>query len=329
MIAKPIISIIIPVYNGSNYLGEAIRSALAQTSNKVEVIVVDDGSTDGGETEAVAKSFGNKIRYYKKKNGRVASALNYGISKMRGDWFAWLSHDDVFLPDKSEIEIKYINQYPTIKVFYGNTAVINAKGKEVSSNNPITPHKVTGGIWYFRSWMYGCSMLIHKDCFKKVGLFNVTNRTAQDVEMALALLSRYTFLHIPRIVSKRRDHDASDFHQLRELNISEGDEMMKNLIDTKGIEYFFPDLNNSKTPNQKFALAYNELAGRMIRGNPKFADYCYERSLDRLNTVFNPALLAKLTGAKNIKIMLNIYYFIRNSLRGLSRKAGHVLHFWI
>ena len=68
---NPKVSIVIPVYNGSNYLREAIESTLAQTYKNIEVIVVNDGSNDGGKTEAIAKSYGNKILYLYKKNEKI------------------------------------------------------------------------------------------------------------------------------------------------------------------------------------------------------------------------------------------------------------------
>src|SRR5688500_7147825 len=98
----PKVSIIIPVYNGANYLHEAIKSALAQTYQNLEVIVINDGSTDMGATEKIAQSFGDKIRYFHKENGGVASALNFGIQKMTGSYFSWLSHDDLY--EKTKIE---------------------------------------------------------------------------------------------------------------------------------------------------------------------------------------------------------------------------------
>lgn len=97
---KPLVSIIIPVYNGSNYLEESINSALAQTYRNIEVIVVNDGSTDGGATERIALSYGDRIRYFYKENGGVSTALNLGLEKMKGEWFSWLSHDDLYLPEK-------------------------------------------------------------------------------------------------------------------------------------------------------------------------------------------------------------------------------------
>src|SRR5690554_1481040 len=70
------VSIVIPVYNGANYLHEAINCALAQTYLNVEVVVVNDGSSDDGETERIALSYGDRIRYFTKENGGVATALN-------------------------------------------------------------------------------------------------------------------------------------------------------------------------------------------------------------------------------------------------------------
>ena len=107
---KPLVSIIIPVYNGSNYMREAIDSALAQTYENFEVIVVNDGSTDGGKTERIALSYGNRIRYYHKENGGVATAMNFGIHEMKGEYFSWLSHDDIFYPDKIKIQMEAIRE---------------------------------------------------------------------------------------------------------------------------------------------------------------------------------------------------------------------------
>ena len=93
MNSYPKISIIIPVYNGSNYLQEAIESCLQQTYKEYEIIVVNDGSNDSGKTRAIAQKYDKQIRYFEKENGGVSSALNFGISKMEGDFFAWLSQD--------------------------------------------------------------------------------------------------------------------------------------------------------------------------------------------------------------------------------------------
>ena len=103
---KPLVSIIIPVYNGGNYLSEAIDSALNQTYENIEIIVVNDGSQDDLKTEQIALSYGERITYVSKENGGSSSALNVGIRTMKGEYFSWLSHDDLYLPEKIEKQVE-------------------------------------------------------------------------------------------------------------------------------------------------------------------------------------------------------------------------------
>jgi|TARA_B100000315_G_scaffold257598_1_gene306921 hypothetical protein len=130
----PKVSIIIPVFNGSDYLSEAIDSALAQTYDNVDVIVVNDGSSDGGKTEDIAKSYGGKITYCYKDNGGVSSALNFGIANMKGDYFCWLSHDDLFLPQKIEKQVSFLHEY-NLKACYSKAYIIDSQGEITGENH--------------------------------------------------------------------------------------------------------------------------------------------------------------------------------------------------
>ena len=106
----PTVSVVIPVYNGSNYVGQAIESILAQTYQNREIIVVNDGSTDQGATRHVVLSYGNQVRYIEKENGGVSSALNCGIQAMQGEYFAWLSHDDLFCKEKLSNQMEFLHR---------------------------------------------------------------------------------------------------------------------------------------------------------------------------------------------------------------------------
>ena len=99
------VSIIIPVYNGKDYVEEAIDSALNQTYDNKEIIVVNDGSKDN--TEEICLRYKDKIKYYSKENGGVSTALNLAISKATGEYISWLSHDDLYYSNKIEEEIKF------------------------------------------------------------------------------------------------------------------------------------------------------------------------------------------------------------------------------
>ena len=131
----PKVSIVIPVFNGANYLTSAIESALEQTYEDKEIIVVDDGSVDDDATKEIAKSYGDKIRYYLKENGGTSSALNFGIKNMNGEYFSWLSHDDVYYPKKIEMQINsLINNVNPYSISGCSYEFINEESKTVVSN---------------------------------------------------------------------------------------------------------------------------------------------------------------------------------------------------
>lgn len=103
----PKVSVIIPTFNRAHYLGDAIDSVLQQTLADVEIIVVDDGSTD--DTERVVASFGAQVIYERTANGGVAHARNVGIRRARGTYFAFLDSDDLFYPYMLEVESRLLD----------------------------------------------------------------------------------------------------------------------------------------------------------------------------------------------------------------------------
>ena len=100
-----IISVIIAAYNAEKTIISTLESIDKQICDGVEVIIVNDGSPDDGATERVALSYGKKIRYIYQNNGGVSSALNTGIREMKGEYFSWLSHDDLYEPTKIEKQV--------------------------------------------------------------------------------------------------------------------------------------------------------------------------------------------------------------------------------
>lgn len=205
---NPNVSIVIPVYNGSNFLREAIDSALMQSYKNVEVIVVDDGSDDSGQTKAIAASYGDRIRYFFKENGGVASALNMGIREMRGEYFSWLSHDDIYYPNKIEVQINYLKDRKKEEVIlYSNYEFIDDKSrflrKKIIGN--INPEKFLVEL-LISSPVHGCTTLVPKKCFAEIGLFDESLKTAQDYDMWFRLARRYQFIHVPKILLKSRVH---------------------------------------------------------------------------------------------------------------------------
>ncbi len=212
---EPLVTIVIPVYNGANYLKESIDSALAQTYSNIEVLVVNDGSNDEGMTERIALSYKDKIRYIRKENGGVASALNAGIQSMQGEYFSWLSHDDVYYPDKIEEEIKelYRADAPTAIVqceydFYDEASKTNTP-TDFCKYYPI--EKLTNSIFtILQLQIHACGALIHKSHFERVGLFDENRRYTQDIEMWFRLLYGQKSLWVSKRLYMVRVHPESD-----------------------------------------------------------------------------------------------------------------------
>jgi glycosyltransferase involved in cell wall biosynthesis len=111
------ISVIIPVYNGEKYLAEAITSVLNQTYKPLEIIIINDGSTD--KTEALAKTFSPYIRYFSQENKGQAEAINKAVKLAKGDFFAFLDHDDLWLEDKLANQIYAFNADPDLELVFG------------------------------------------------------------------------------------------------------------------------------------------------------------------------------------------------------------------
>lgn len=189
---NPKVSIVIPVYNGANYLESAIKCALAQTYGNIEVLVINDGSGDEGATEEIALSFGDKIRYYSKPNGGVSSALNYGIKKMTGDYFSWLSHDDAYAPTKVADAVELLRQTPEAD----ERTIAYTCGHYIDKNGvALKPfhNKLVPGKWYSgREMAYytvengtlnGCCMLIPRIAFEEFGGLDENLRYSQDTLM--------------------------------------------------------------------------------------------------------------------------------------------------
>ena len=211
---SPLVSIVMPVYNGSNYLKEAVDSALSQTYENIEVIVVNDGSTDNGETEKIALSYGDKIRYFSNKNGGVASALNFGIEKMNGEYFSWLSHDDMYKSEKIEKEIEILKTHGKPAIVFCNFDLISEDASYITTISKIDRHCNKACdlnfVLKFNNIFHGCTLLIPKDFFIKYGLFDKFLHYTQDYEMWLRFAQKETFLYLDESLVLSRQHELQD-----------------------------------------------------------------------------------------------------------------------
>jgi glycosyltransferase involved in cell wall biosynthesis len=198
------ISIIIPVYNGEKYLAECIESCINQTFNDYEIIVINDGSTD--DTVNIATSYKN-IKVISKNNGGTGSALNLGIDNMSGDWFKWVSADDVLLPNALEILNKHAVSESTL--YYTNYNVINEKS-EITSTFLDKQYDHQGANMFNNFYGNGSTSLISKYAFNCVGKF-ATLPYNEDYEFWLrwTIQNGLKMQYIPHVTLNYRVHSTS------------------------------------------------------------------------------------------------------------------------
>jgi glycosyltransferase involved in cell wall biosynthesis len=229
----PRVSIVIPAYNAGNYLRQAIESALAQSWKNAEVLVVNDGSRDDGQTRAIARSYGDRIRYFEKVNGGVATALNLGIEQMRGDYFSWLSHDDVYRPDKVERQVLALAGKPAGTVAYCDFATIDAHGKVLNPHCAVSPrgeHGMRVMLAFGRETVHGCGLLIPAGLFEAIGRFDPEQRYTQDYDLWFRFAEQVPFVHIAEPLVGSRQHEGQDSRQKAGACAVEADRMHSRML---------------------------------------------------------------------------------------------------
>lgn len=314
----PLVSIIIPVYNGMNYLSEAIDSALAQTYENIEIIVVNDGSIDQGRTKEIALSYGDKVLYFEKKNGGVASALNIGIRFMKGDYFAWLSHDDIYHPNNISKQIENIRSFNYKYVSACSTSNFSTIIPDHNITKTFKKEVLVGPLDFFKKrWIYGCSLLIPKDLLNEIGGFNSSNKTAQDIELVWEILRLRKICLIGDVLVFRRIHDEQGIVNpvVIKLNIEEISELVKRKINDYGIEYFSGNGSSKlKKASVLLFLASKYASDKRIQEIQGFEliEWLLNKSVNSYPYLFPPLWLIKKVPTKWFIFISAISNFITN-----------------
>lgn len=212
------VSVVIPVRNGEQFLTEAIESVLGQSRPPLEVIVVDDGSSDS--TSDVAQAFGSRVRYVPQPPLGVAAALNCGVGLVRGKLLAFLDADDVWGDNKLELQVAAFRDHPEIDAVFGHLANVGEAGDVRET---------------FAGWSRG-TMLIRMEAFARVGPFKQW-RLGEFIEWyARAVDLGLTLLMLPELVLMRRVHDANVGVQRRDER-SEYARVLKAVLDRRRTEH--------------------------------------------------------------------------------------------
>jgi glycosyltransferase involved in cell wall biosynthesis len=199
---NPLVSVIIPVYNCELYLREAVESVLAQTSSRLEIIVVDDSSTDGSAN--VARSFGECVRYVRQEHGGIGAARNRGVVMARGELLAFLDADDIWMPDKLELQLGALRFRNAPDMVFGQVEqFVSPELDEDEQRKLHCPSETAAGY-------HPGAMLIRRCSFMAVGQFAVNLQVGEFIDWyARAVDKGLTGAVLPDTVLRRRIHLAN------------------------------------------------------------------------------------------------------------------------
>jgi len=210
---EPLVSVVIPSYNQAEYLREALDSLLAQTYHNWEAVVVNDGSKD--HTNEVMEEYArrdSRIRPFSKPNGGITSALNFGLEQARGEFFCWLSSDDLFYPEKIEAQVKaFAELEDSYALVYGSFDLLLDEEKRIDIQPYAEP--LTLGAEFPEALKFdfidGCTIMIRMDVMRQIGGFNPYYLHSQDMELWIRIASfGYRFFLLNKKLTIRRIHLA-------------------------------------------------------------------------------------------------------------------------
>jgi glycosyltransferase involved in cell wall biosynthesis len=228
LIPMPLVSVIMPAYNAARLIAESIQSVIDQDYTHLEVIVVDDGSSDG--TPEVAEQFGERVRVLRQKNAGPAAARNRGIAAAKGDFIAFLDADDVWLPGKIAMQVKYLQDHPDVGVVFGGFSrwYAEADGSFATPPTPINLNTSLKLVSEHTGWIYKDILLdsviciitamVRRSVIDTVGAFDESLVTGEDYDLWLRVSHQFRAAEIDRTLAYYRINSSSTTNVPRKDN---------------------------------------------------------------------------------------------------------------
>lgn len=226
--ASPVVSVIIPTYNCALYIAETIASVLNQSFKDIELIVVDDGSTDA--TRDIVASYGQPVRLLTQANAGVCVARNRGISEAAGEYICLMDHDDYWFQPKLEQQVALLQANPVTGVVYSAFilwhADVNGRFPEPASfdlesfSDGIDP-ELSGWIYHqflLDCWMLTSTAMFRREVFQRCGHFNVNLPYSEDWDLWLRISRDYPFIKQNMPTTLYRQHRQQGNRVLRPVD---------------------------------------------------------------------------------------------------------------
>lgn len=202
----PLISVVIPTYNRAEFISSAIDSVLSQTHRNLELIIVDDGSTDN--TEKIVNKY-DSVRYIKINNHGVGYARNIGIKASKGEYIAFLDSDDMWSCNKLELQLSHYLEHPDAGIIVGSCGYIDKNGNKIGSKDISPPVISNEEMEIFMAIPGGpCNVLIKKSILDDIGGFDTSLLRSEDRDLWMRISRKYPVYGIQEVTCLVRLHQT-------------------------------------------------------------------------------------------------------------------------
>lgn len=215
---NPLVSAIIPNYNYGHFLAQTVDSVLAQTYKNVEIIVVDDGSTD--DSARVLDGYGEKIRWFRQANEGVSEARNRGVAESRGEILAFLDSDDIWLPEKIEKQVEIFQSDALVGLVHCGCVDFDNDGRLLEEHlEGLSGNVAEEMIRYRRAVILGggSAVAVRRRVFDEIGGFDPSLSPAEDWEFYFQAMRRHKVGFVPEILMKYRRHGGNNHMNIKRM----------------------------------------------------------------------------------------------------------------
>jgi glycosyltransferase involved in cell wall biosynthesis len=210
-LVAPRVSVILPCYNGARWISQAIESVLAQTFKDFELIIVDDGSTDKSKEIISSYLYDKHVHYIYQENRGFSGALNRGIRESRGEFIGFIGQDDLYMPNKLQVQVKYFDEHKDVDLVHSNYCSIDSSGRIIMVRDvkiPRFPSREKLIKYLFINNFIGFeTALVKRECFDEVGLFNERMTGFSDHDIWLRIAGKFNIAYIDLPLVKKREHE--------------------------------------------------------------------------------------------------------------------------
>lgn len=310
-VRNPLVSVVIVTYNKADVLADSIRSALQQTYRPIELLVVDDGSTDA--TAQVVRAFGDQVRYLPKENGGTGSARNLGIAEARGEFVAFLDGDDLWLPRKLEIQMSAFEREPEILAVQCSAYCVDNRMRVLEARACAPRRDTLLDFLLFRNLpAFASCVVVKRGVFDRLGGFGTDLVILSDWDMVCRIARMGTLRSVPDFLALYRHYPSNQSRSV-EIHLGSGVRSLKRFLSDPGLDPMI-----RRRERRIWARFYAMLAGGHVRNRRWGRGVCW--ALRAVRT--SPAVIPYVAGMPARRVLRLLTTPRRRSFAGYLASLG-------